>query len=206
MATLLRARVLLCVRSGTSSTRGDLCVTDPSDGQRIFSAIAVKRKLGLAPAAEPRSSKADGGEPRKAAARERRPESSKGGRGGSSSADYGSEQVGRKLSVQDEDGSAWYDGKVVEFSVLDGSHLVRYEDGEHQRHFLAREEAAGRLKWRGEAPLELKAKADAAKRKAAAREAAAREAAALLGGGAGAVRWQYAKCSSTAATGAAACP
>ena len=67
--------------------------------------------------------------------------------------------------------------------MLDGSHLVRYEDGEHQRHFLAREEAAGRLKWRGEAPLELKAKADAAKRKAAAREAAAREAAALLGGG-----------------------
>ena len=33
--------------------RGDLVMIAP-DGQKLFSIIAVKRKLGLAPAAEPR--------------------------------------------------------------------------------------------------------------------------------------------------------
>ena len=48
-----------------SSTRGDMMVIDPSDGQKLFSIVSIKRKLGMIATAPPReaSSSTDDGQP-----------------------------------------------------------------------------------------------------------------------------------------------
>ena len=38
---------LYVLRSSGSATRGDMCVIDPRDGQKIFSLVGMRRKLGL---------------------------------------------------------------------------------------------------------------------------------------------------------------
>ena len=45
--------VVFTLRGGCSSTRGDLMVVDPRDGQKIFSIVSLKRKLGLEDAPPP---------------------------------------------------------------------------------------------------------------------------------------------------------
>lgn len=38
---------LYVLRTSGSATRGDMCVIDPRDGQKIFSLVGIRRKLGL---------------------------------------------------------------------------------------------------------------------------------------------------------------
>ena len=38
---------LYALRTSGSATRGDMCVIDPRDGQKIFSLVGMRRKLGL---------------------------------------------------------------------------------------------------------------------------------------------------------------
>ena len=51
------------LRKQGGSTRGDMMVVDPADGQKLYSVVSVKRKLGLAGPAPVREPSADVGEP-----------------------------------------------------------------------------------------------------------------------------------------------
>ena len=44
---------MFTLRAPGATTRGDMCVIDPRDGQKIFSLIGMRRKLGLSEAMEP---------------------------------------------------------------------------------------------------------------------------------------------------------
>uniref|UniRef100_A0A7S2G222 Tudor domain-containing protein n=1 Tax=Haptolina brevifila TaxID=156173 RepID=A0A7S2G222_9EUKA len=61
--------------------------------------------------------------------------------------------VGRRVSIQWRgcSGEPWYDGCVVGYGA--SMHKVRYDDGERKRHNLAKEEAAGQLRWLDERPV-----------------------------------------------------
>lgn len=45
-------QLIYTLRTPGSSTRGDMCVIDPRDGQKIFSIVGLRRKLGLEEAME----------------------------------------------------------------------------------------------------------------------------------------------------------
>lgn len=60
------------VRGGPGSKRGDLCCIDPGDGQKLFSLVSIKRKLGLAsPEDEAAPERPEAAEPRADAPRAR---------------------------------------------------------------------------------------------------------------------------------------
>ena len=47
------------------------------------------------------------------------------------------QMINRRVRVYWEDDGMWYSGKVREFDVVDGSHLVLYDDGELKRRALS---------------------------------------------------------------------
>ena len=49
------------LRKNGGTTRGDMLAVDPADGQKLFSIVSVKRKLGMIAPAAPRELSSDGG-------------------------------------------------------------------------------------------------------------------------------------------------
>ena len=61
-----------------------------------------------------------------------------------------SSHVGRRLSIKwldEKPKPRWFSGVVKEFSVATSEHLVVYDDGDQRQEDLAKEEAAGTLRW-----------------------------------------------------------
>ena len=145
------------LRAPNKSPRGDLCMIAP-EGQKLYSVIAVKRKLGLEPPAivapAAAAGDANAGLP-SSRLRERdeavghttrgAPPSSEGGRTFASMA----ELVGRRVSIRwtGDPGKPWFNGIVAEYNSTLGDHLILYDDGEQKSHNLDEEEAVGQLKW-----------------------------------------------------------
>ena len=55
---------------------------------------------------------------------------------------HGLQLINRRVRVYWEDDGKWYSGKVREFDVVDGSHLVLYDDGDLERCGMCRSSIA----------------------------------------------------------------
>jgi len=67
---------------------------------------------------------------------------------------YGKEAVGQRVSLFWAGEDRWFDGTVKGYSLADGQHCVKYDDGDQWHYHLGREETLGYLSW-----LSLEAKA-----------------------------------------------
>ena len=57
----------------------------------------------------------------------------------------GGELVGKKCQVLWND-NEWYTGRIVDYSMVNGQHLIKYDDGDQKWHDLAHEKAFGQLR------------------------------------------------------------
>ena len=131
-------------------SRTDMLVVAPG-GQKLFSIVALKRLVGLAPPPElaPESALADrekDGAPQREAREKKAPKVER-----STSRVVA---VGQRVSIRwvGDDGKPWYQGVVVDINTVNMHALVKYDDGDSKWHDLAEEEGNKLLRWIGEPP------------------------------------------------------